>query len=88
MGDTHAGAARHEIEAGSANRTRIAQLVESSLMLVTALSPHIGYDKAAQVAHRAHVEHKTLREACIELGFLDGEAFDRYVRPDQMTKPG
>src|SRR5881628_2839042 len=70
------------------NREKIQQYVQSSLMLVTALSPHIGYDKSAQVAHKAYVENKTLRQACIELGFLKGEEFDRYVRPGEMTKPG
>lgn len=70
------------------NREKIAHYVHSSLMLVTALSPHIGYDKAAKVAHKAHVENKTLREACIDLGFLKGEEFDRYVRAEEMTKPG
>ena len=71
-----------------ANREKISQYVQSSLMLVTALSPHIGYDKSAQVAHKAYVENKTLRQACLELGFLKGEEFDRYVRPGEMTKPG
>ena len=70
------------------NREKITQYVQSSLMLVTALSPHIGYDKSAQVAHKAYVENKTLRQACTELGFLKGEEFDRYVRPGEMTKPG
>ena len=71
-----------------ANREKISQYVQSSLMLVTALSPHLGYDKSAQVAHKAYVENKTLRQACLELGFLKGEEFDRYVRPGEMTKPG
>jgi len=71
-----------------ANREKISQYVQSSLMLVTALSPHIGYDKSAQVAHKAYVENKTLRQACLELGFLKGEEFDHYVRPGEMTKPG
>ncbi len=70
-----------------ANRTRIAEYVESSLMLVTALSPHIGYDKAAKVAKKAHVEGTTLREACIALGFLKAEDFDRFVRPERMISP-
>jgi fumarate hydratase class II len=56
-------------------------------MLVTALSPHIGYDKAAKIAHIAHKEHKTLREAGIALGFVSGEDFDRWVRPEKMTGP-
>src|SRR5712692_81213 len=68
-----------------ADRERIAQLMQSSLMLVTALSPHIGYDKAAQVAHKAHHEGTTLREAAVALGYLTGEDFDRLVRPETMV---
>jgi len=70
------------------NREKIKRYLQDSLMLVTALSPHIGYDNAAKVAHKAHVENKTLREVSIELGLLKGEDFDRYVRPEEMTKPG
>jgi fumarate hydratase, class II len=70
------------------NREKIAYYLRSSLMLVTALSPRIGYDNAAKVAHQAYVENKTLREVCIELGLLSGEEFDRSVRPEEMTKPG
>ncbi len=69
------------------DRERIAGYVENSLMLVTALSPHIGYDKAAQVAKKAHAENKTLRQACIELGFLKPEEFDRYVQANKMLAP-
>ena len=67
---------------------RISWFLGRSLMLVTALSPAIGYDKAAEVAHKAHAENKTLREACLELGFLSGEEFDRLVRPEKMLGPG
>ncbi len=70
------------------NRERIKQHVEQSLMLVTALSPRIGYDNAAEVAKKAHREGKTLREACVELGYLSGEEFDRVVRPENMIRPG
>jgi fumarate hydratase class II len=56
-------------------------------MLVTALNPHIGYDRAAQVAKKAYNDCTTLREACVDLGFLTGEDFDRIVRPEQMTHP-
>jgi fumarate hydratase class II len=66
------------------NRPRLRELVERSLMLVTALSPRLGYDRAATVAHKAHAEGKTLREACLELGYLSGEEFDRLVRPEVM----
>ena len=71
-----------------ADRERIGELVRASLMLVTALTPHIGYDKAAQVAHKAHHEKTSLREACLALGYLTGEEFDRLVRPEAMIGPG
>jgi fumarate hydratase class II len=70
-----------------ANVARIEELMRSSLMLVTALSPHIGYDKAAQVAHKAHHEGTTLREAAMALGFVTPEEFDEWVRPEDMTHP-
>ena len=66
------------------NRDRIQQFLTQSLMLVTALNPHIGYDNAAKVAKKAFAEDKTLRQACIELGFLTGEGFDAIVRPEEM----
>lgn len=69
------------------NRERIATYVANSLMLVTALTPTIGYDKAARIAHTAHAEGISLREACVRLGFLTGEAFDALVRPEAMTHP-
>ena len=61
--------------------------LRNSLMLVTALNPIIGYDKAAQVAKKAHKEHSTLREAAVSLGFLTGEQFDAAVVPEDMTHP-
>ncbi|HWO94145.1 MAG TPA: class II fumarate hydratase, partial [Dehalococcoidia bacterium] len=69
------------------NIERIHGLMESSLMLVTALSPHIGYDKAAKVAHKAHHEGTTLREAALALGYVTNEQFDAWVRPEDMTHP-
>jgi len=69
------------------DRERIDSYVKNSLMLVTALAPKIGYDKAAKVAHTAHVEHSSLREAALKLGFLTGEEFDQLVRPEKMTHP-
>jgi len=69
------------------NRERIDWYVKNSLMLVTSLAPKIGYDKAAKVAHTAHVEHTSLREAALKLGYLSGEEFDQLVRPEKMTKP-
>ena len=69
------------------NKERIAELMQRSLMLVTALSPHIGYDKAAQVAKAAHANGTTLREEAVRLGYVSGKDFDRLVRPEQMTRP-
>ena len=69
------------------NRERIAELVGRSLMLVTALNPHIGYDKAAQIAKKAHKEGTTLREAALASGHVTAAQFDAWVRPEDMTKP-
>jgi fumarate hydratase, class II len=77
----------HLVKDLRADGERIAWYVGRSLMLVTALSPAIGYDRAAQVAHKAHAENKTLKEACLELGYLSGEEFDRLVRPEKMLGP-
>ena len=67
------------------NRQRIDELVQRSLMLVTALNPHIGYDKAAQIAKRAHQDGLSLREAALASGFLSAEQFDAWVRPQDMV---
>jgi fumarate hydratase class II len=69
------------------NRERIDDYLKNSLMLVTALNPHIGYDRAAQVAKNAHKKGISLRESAVELGFLSGEEFDNYVKPEEMTHP-
>ena len=69
------------------NREQIDEHLKQSLMLVTALNPHIGYDKAAQVAKNAHKKKISLRQSAEELGFLTGEEFDRLVIPDEMTHP-
>jgi len=69
------------------NRARIAASVNNSLMLVTALSPRLGYDQAARIAHTAYEDDISLREACCKLGALTGEEFDRLVRPETMTHP-
>ena len=66
---------------------QIQHFLTNSLMLVTALNPHIGYDHSAKVAKKAYAENKTLREACVELGFLTEEEFDQLVRPEQMIGP-
>jgi fumarate hydratase class II len=69
------------------NRPQIDEHLRNSLMLVTALNPHIGYDKAAQVAKNAHKKGLSLRESAIELGYLTGEQFDQFVKPEEMTHP-
>ncbi|HEY9662171.1 MAG TPA: class II fumarate hydratase [Allocoleopsis sp.] len=66
------------------NRQQIQHFLNNSLMLVTALNPHIGYDNAAKVAKKAYTEGKTLKQACIELSLLTPEEFDQFVRPEQM----
>ena len=69
------------------NHERIQSYVSNSLMLVTALSPRIGYDNSARIAHTAFTDNITLREACLKLGYLSGEEFDDLVRPEAMTHP-
>jgi fumarate hydratase, class II len=71
----------------AANEGRIAELVDRSLMLVTALSPHIGYDRAAEIAKKAHREGSTLREAALALGYVSAQDFDRWVQPEAMLGP-
>jgi len=80
-----AGFRRFCIEGLQLNRGRIESLLESSLMLVTALTPAIGYDKAAAIAEHAHHHDLTLREAALELGHLSAEEFDQWVRPERMV---
>ena len=70
-----------------ADETRIEQLMTSSLMLVTALAPEIGYDNATRVAKTAHANGTTLREEAVRLGFVDAATFDRIVRPEKMIGP-
>jgi fumarate hydratase class II len=69
------------------NREQIDKHLKHSLMLVTALNPHIGYDKAAQVAKNAHKKNISLRQSAVELGYLTGEEFDKLVIPEEMTHP-
>ncbi|MDF3055405.1 MAG: class fumarate hydratase [Gammaproteobacteria bacterium] len=73
------------IEGLTANESKINTYLERSLMLVTALSPVIGYDKAAHIAHKAHHDESSLKEACLALGYLDEAAFDKSVRPEEMV---
>ncbi|KMN48851.1 fumarate hydratase [Chromobacterium violaceum] len=75
----------HCVDGMEANRARIAELMARSLMLVTALNPHIGYDKAAAIAKHAHRHGTTLREAALALGHLSAEQFDAWVRPEDMV---
>ena len=75
------------VEGIKANEGKIKYYLENSLMLVTALNPHIGYDKSAKVAKKAFAENLSLKEACIALGFLTGEEFDKFVRPEKMIHP-
>ncbi|MCC7430260.1 class II fumarate hydratase [bacterium] len=71
-----------------ANEINIEKNLNNSLMLVTALNPHIGYDNAAKIAKKAHKENKTLKQATVELGLLTSEQFDTLIKPEEMTKPG
>lgn len=68
-------------------RENIKKHLDNSLMLVTALNPHIGYDNAAKVAKKAHTENLTLKEAAVQLGLLTPEKFDEIVRPEKMIGP-
>ena len=69
------------------NVTRIEHHLRESLMLVTALNPHIGYEKAAQIALAAHRENLTLKEAALKSGFVTPQDFDKWVVPEEMTHP-
>jgi fumarate hydratase class II len=87
LADASRSFTEHCVEGMQLDAQRIGENVKNSLMLVTALSPKIGYDKAAQIAHKAHHERLSLREAALKLGFLTGEEFDEAVRPETMTHP-
>jgi fumarate hydratase class II len=88
LADGCASFEEHCVRGIRANQRRIAELVERSLMLVTALTPKIGYDRAAEIAKKAHREGTTLREAALALGYVSAQDFDRWVRPQDMTRPG
>jgi fumarate hydratase, class II len=87
ISDACHGYVEYMIKGIEVDRTKVNSHVNNSLMLVTALAPKVGYDKAAQIAHTAHVEHSSLREAALKLGYLTGEEFDQLVRPERMTRP-
>jgi len=87
LGDAMASFEHHCVTGIEPNRARIEELLERSLMLVTALAPHIGYEKAAAIAHAAHHEGKSLREAALASGHVSAADFDRWVRPQDMLGP-
>jgi fumarate hydratase class II len=88
LADGMASFEAHCVRGIEANRDRIAELTARSLMLVTALAPYIGYDRAAEIAKRAHADGSTLRQAALALGHVDEADFDRWVQPEAMTRPG
>jgi fumarate hydratase class II len=69
------------------DKHKIDHYVKHSLMLVTALAPKVGYDTAAKIAHHAHVERTSLKQAAVKLGHLTEEEFEQLVRPEKMVKP-
>jgi fumarate hydratase class II len=88
LGDAMASFDEHCARGIEPNRERIAALLHGSLMLVTALAPRIGYDKAAEIAKKAHREGTGLREAAVALGYVSESQYDEWVRPEDMTGPG
>ncbi len=87
MADGAESFTHHCAEGIEPNREKIAEYVKTSLMLVTALNPHIGYDKAAQIAKKAHKEGTSLKESALALGYLTSEQFDQWVKAEEMTHP-
>jgi fumarate hydratase class II len=87
LGDACVSFAEKCADGIAANEPVIRRHLENSLMLVTALNPHIGYNKAAEIAKKAHKENTTLKEAAVKLGHLTAEQFDQWVRPEDMTSP-
>lgn len=85
LADASSSFERYCVTGITANKKRLKAYVHNSLMLVTALSSFIGYDKAAQIAKKAHKDNLSLREATLELGYLSGEHFDEIIRPEKMT---
>ena len=87
LGDGMRSFEQHCVSGIEARRERIAELLESSLMLVTALAPHIGYDRAAEIAKHAHRHGTSLRQAALALHYVTAEQFDQWVRPADMLQP-
>ena len=88
LGDACVSFAVNCVEGIEPNQKRINELVQNSLMLVTALNTKIGYYKAAEIANKAHQEGTTLKEASLALGYLTEDEFDLWVRPEEMTGNG
>jgi fumarate hydratase class II len=88
LGDAAESFAHNMVDKLEPNRERIAQNLANSLMLVTALNPHIGYDRAVQIGKAALAENITLKQAAEKLGFVSPEDFDRWVVPAAMVRPG
>jgi fumarate hydratase class II len=88
MADAARSFTEHCVSGIRADEKRISELMQRSLMLVTALAPKIGYDNAAKVAKTAHANGTTLKEEALRLGFVSADEFDRLVRPEKMTSPG
>jgi fumarate hydratase class II len=87
IADACHGYVEYMVKGIAVDRAKVAWFVNNSLMLVTALAPKVGYDKCAQIAHTAHVDASSLREAALKLGYLTGEEFDQLAQPEKMTKP-
>jgi fumarate hydratase class II len=81
------GYVEYMIQGIEVDRAKVDWYVKNSLMLVTALAPKVGYDKAAKIAHTAHVEKASLRETALKLGYLTAEEFDQLMKPEKMTRP-
>lgn len=88
LGDSASNFVDKCLDGTKPNLGRIKYLVENTLMLVTALNPHIGYDKAAKIAKNAHAKDITLKASALELGYLTAQQFDEWVRPEKMLGPG
>lgn len=87
MADASTSFALNCVDGIQANKERIDQLMKESLMLVTALNPHIGYDKAARIAKKAHKEGTSLKIAALKLGYLEESQFNDWVKPENMIGP-
>ena len=87
LSDSCRNFAEYAVKGIQVNRDRINTLLNQSLMLVTALSPKIGYDNAAAIAKQAYHENLTLKEACVRAGYMTAEEYDKIVRPEKMTGP-